>query len=99
MPRLLQFVDNARLVLRQHISPDFINAKTGGDGAGGAFVIARGHDDPQAKVMQRLQRGGRGFLHRIGDGHHASDSPVQDHEHHGLALVAAADRPRSGPYP
>jgi hypothetical protein len=44
--------------------------------------------------MQRLQRGGRGFLHRIGDGHHASDSPVQDHEHHGFALVAALIRPR-----
>ena len=51
-----QPLDDAVLVLRQHIGLDFLDAELAGDRLGGRLVVAGQHDDPDAVVAQAVER-------------------------------------------
>ena len=55
-------------------------------------AVAGQHDDANAIGAQRLQRGDRALLDRIGDGDEAGGLPIDGDQHDALAVLAAAHR-------
>ena len=55
---------------------DLLDAQSFADRVGGSESVARGHDQSQAGVAQRLQRLGCAGLDRVGNGHHADQSAI-----------------------
>ncbi len=85
----LQVEDDPGFILGQHFGADLVYSQAPCDRLGGAFVVARGHDDPQAEVVQLFERGWGGVLDRVRDADQAGDPAVEHYEHDRLALVAA----------
>src|SRR5690606_27194097 len=76
----LQAHDDVPLVLRQHVGHDLVDTERAADGFGRPYVVARQHDDPDTGLAQRLERGWRGLLDRVGDAQQAREPAVDRDE-------------------
>jgi hypothetical protein len=69
----VQLTDQRLLALRQDVGADFVDPEAQGHGARRALIVACGHDDPQAAVVQRLDGCRRRRLDAIGNGHETGE--------------------------
>jgi len=76
-PGALQLGDLRRLVLRQYLRDDGVDAELSGDPFGGGAVVAGEHDDLDIQLVQRIDRGRGGGPGRIRDGQHPGQSRTQ----------------------
>ncbi len=89
MPLGLQIFDDLCFVGRQNVSPDFVDAKAGGNGFGGAYIVAGCHNDVKAKIVQLFQGRGRCVLYRISHAQQPGKFFADNHKHYGFTVVAA----------
>ena len=85
---LLQAVDLALLILRQHLGHDAVHADLTADGLGGLGVVAREHDDLDAHVREL----GNGLRTRglddVGHGNKANELAVESEVERRLAVLS-----------
>src|ERR671916_790974 len=74
-----------RLVLREDLGEDPVNAELAGDGPGGSLVVARDHGDLETQSVQPVYRLARLLLHRVGHGDYARELFIHRDEHGRLA--------------
>jgi hypothetical protein len=84
--------DEFHLVLRADLAVDLVDPKLLGDCLRGGQTVTRGHNDPDARVMELADRLGRRVLDRVRCGNLARGTAVQGHEHDRCALCAACIR-------
>ena len=71
LARILQPPDLGRLALGQHVGETSVDADFGGDGAGGALVVAGEQHRGEAERPQLSDRLAAGGLHPVGQGDQA----------------------------
>jgi len=86
VPLALEFSDHLGFLVRQDLGFDAIDTQLLGDRLCGRPIIAREHDDRQPRLVERADRGPRGFLDRIGDPEEPGEPPVDSDEHRSAAL-------------
>ena len=87
-PSLRSFSTTALFCVRQHLGLHLGDAEPPGDGLRRRAVVAGQHDDADSFPRQRLQRGRRRLLDRVGDGEDGRCLAVDREEDGGGAVLA-----------
>ena len=81
-----EFLDDGRLVLRQNLRLDLVDAKLARDRLSGRAIVAGHHYKAHALRLQSLNGGERCALDRVGDRKNRGRPAVQRHEDRGGAI-------------